>query len=185
MTVPSTDAGNRPDEFALAFLNSWDPMRPVVDLLADQPSREAFLRAWFGKRQGRRLDAGALIAARDSLRRTIEDLIRGRIRSPDAERDIQQAMGKVTWRPAPAPFKIGIGFEPSPDTPLGATAPALAAFGLASLISEYGAQRLHICASSPCEEIFVDRSKPGRQRFCGKRCANRHNIAAYRARQAG
>jgi predicted RNA-binding Zn ribbon-like protein len=185
MTIPSTDAGKQPEEFALAFLNSWDPMRPVVDLLADQPSREAFLGSWFGKRQGGRLDAGALIAARDSLRRTVDDLIHGRIRPTDVERGVQQVMGRVTWQPAPASFKAGIGFEPSTDTPIEARAPALAAFGLASLMSEYGAQRLHICASSPCEEIFVDRSKPGRQRFCGKRCANRHNIAAYRARQAG
>ncbi|MEV4083585.1 CGNR zinc finger domain-containing protein [Nonomuraea fuscirosea] len=42
--------------------------------------------------------------------------------------------------------------------------------------------RLRLCAASPCQDAFVDRSRPGRRQFCSTRCANRAHAAASRAR---
>ncbi|GAA1628765.1 hypothetical protein GCM10009733_026910 [Nonomuraea maheshkhaliensis] len=43
-------------------------------------------------------------------------------------------------------------------------------------------ERLRLCAASPCQDAFVDRSRPGRRQFCSTRCANRAHAAASRAR---
>ncbi|TMR13081.1 CGNR zinc finger domain-containing protein [Nonomuraea turkmeniaca] len=42
--------------------------------------------------------------------------------------------------------------------------------------------RLRLCAARPCQDAFVDRSRPGRRQFCSTRCANRAHAAASRAR---
>ncbi|WP_433511987.1 CGNR zinc finger domain-containing protein [Nonomuraea sp. CA-143628] len=42
--------------------------------------------------------------------------------------------------------------------------------------------RLRLCAASPCQDAFIDRSRPGRRQFCSTRCANRAHAAASRAR---
>ncbi|MCK2221855.1 CGNR zinc finger domain-containing protein [Actinomadura sp. ATCC 31491] len=42
--------------------------------------------------------------------------------------------------------------------------------------------RLRRCAARPCQDAFVDRSRPGRRQFCSTRCANRAHAAASRAR---
>ncbi|SDI97303.1 CGNR zinc finger domain-containing protein [Nonomuraea jiangxiensis] len=43
-------------------------------------------------------------------------------------------------------------------------------------------ERLRLCAAGSCEDVFVDRSRPGRRQFCSTRCANRAHAAASRAR---
>jgi len=44
--------------------------------------------------------------------------------------------------------------------------------------------RLRQCAAEDCAHLHVDLSKNQSRRFCGSSCANRVNVAAYRARQA-
>ncbi|WP_433438502.1 CGNR zinc finger domain-containing protein [Nonomuraea sp. CA-141351] len=43
-------------------------------------------------------------------------------------------------------------------------------------------ERLRLCAARPCQDAFVDRSRPGKRQFCSTRCANRAHAAASRAR---
>ncbi|MEV1169058.1 CGNR zinc finger domain-containing protein [Nonomuraea sp. NPDC049784] len=43
-------------------------------------------------------------------------------------------------------------------------------------------ERLRLCAARPCQDVFVDRSRPGKRQFCSTRCANRAHAAASRAR---
>jgi predicted RNA-binding Zn ribbon-like protein len=43
-------------------------------------------------------------------------------------------------------------------------------------------ERLRLCAASPCQDAFIDRSRPGRRQFCSTRCANRAHATASRAR---
>ncbi|WP_089967947.1 CGNR zinc finger domain-containing protein [Lihuaxuella thermophila] len=57
---------------------------------------------------------------------------------------------------------------------------AICAFTLGRVLVEYGRERLNICASSPCEEIYVDTSKNGLQRFCSKRCSTRFHVKKHR-----
>ncbi|NRQ40778.1 CGNR zinc finger domain-containing protein [Nonomuraea sp. NN258] len=42
--------------------------------------------------------------------------------------------------------------------------------------------RLRMCGAAPCEDAFIDRSRPGRRLFCSTKCANRAHAAASRAR---
>ncbi|GCE31348.1 hypothetical protein KDA_68320 [Dictyobacter alpinus] len=60
---------------------------------------------------------------------------------------------------------------------------AASAVGLSYALEHYGKSRLRSCASEPCRDVFLDTSRNGTRRFCNDRCANRYNIAAFRARQ--
>jgi len=55
--------------------------------------------------------------------------------------------------------------------------------GLATLVCDLGADRLGVCAGSPCTNAFVDTSPNRSRRYCSERCSSRANVAAYRARQ--
>ncbi|TQR47120.1 CGNR zinc finger domain-containing protein [Paenibacillus popilliae] len=57
---------------------------------------------------------------------------------------------------------------------------AIGAFTLGRVLVEYGRERLKICASPPCEDIYVDQSKNGQQRFCSKRCSTRFHVKKHR-----
>lgn len=60
-----------------------------------------------------------------------------------------------------------------------------AALGLALALERHGRERLRVCAVESCREVFIDLSRNRSRRYCSDRCANRHNVAAYRARQRG
>lgn len=60
---------------------------------------------------------------------------------------------------------------------------ATTAMGLVTVMAEAGFERLKTCGSDSCEDVFVDLSRNQSRRYCGDRCANRENVAAYRARQ--
>ncbi len=44
--------------------------------------------------------------------------------------------------------------------------------------------RLRVCAAQTCDDVMVDLSKNRSRRFCDLSCANRTNVAAYRARRS-
>lgn len=58
-----------------------------------------------------------------------------------------------------------------------------AALGLALALQSHGRDRLRSCAADPCREVFIDLSRNRSRRYCSDRCANRHNVAAFRQRQ--
>ncbi|SEG61140.1 Conserved protein containing a Zn-ribbon-like motif, possibly RNA-binding [Nonomuraea solani] len=61
----------------------------------------------------------------------------------------------------------------------------LAVRSVAELLDVAGAgdwTRLRLCAARPCQDAFIDRSRPGKRQFCSTRCANRAHAAASRAR---
>ena len=55
--------------------------------------------------------------------------------------------------------------------------------GLATLVCDLGPDRLGVCSSQPCTDVFVDTSPNRSRRYCSERCSSRANVAAYRARQ--
>lgn len=55
--------------------------------------------------------------------------------------------------------------------------------GIATLVCDLGADRLGVCSSAPCTNVFVDASPNRSRRYCSDRCSSRANVAAYRARQ--
>ena len=60
---------------------------------------------------------------------------------------------------------------------------ASSAMSLGMVLVEFGPDRLKVCGSDSCADVFVDTSRNLSRRYCGDRCANRENVAAYRARQ--
>ncbi|RFU39517.1 CGNR zinc finger domain-containing protein [Actinomadura logoneensis] len=54
---------------------------------------------------------------------------------------------------------------------------------LSELVCSYGIGRTGVCAAPDCLRVYADTSRAGRRRFCSETCANRTNVAAYRARR--
>lgn len=51
---------------------------------------------------------------------------------------------------------------------------------LALVLCDFGTARFGTCAA--CDDVFVDTTRNGRQRFCSRSCANRVHVAEHRAR---
>jgi hypothetical protein len=176
-----------PKAFALAFINTYDPVRPVTDLLADPEYARVFLGEWcemdwdldWGK-VARRLQL-----FRDDLRAKLIRFIGGELPLEDFTHYLDQKLMHWPWIARPiAERSFHVLFVPSPHLQPAQHVEAVVTRALADLIAELGPERLRQCQSRPCEEIFADRSKSGRQRFCGKRCATRFNVAMFRKRRA-
>jgi predicted RNA-binding Zn ribbon-like protein len=59
----------------------------------------------------------------------------------------------------------------------------VSAMGLATLLADFGRERLGICQADDCEDVFVDTSRNRSRRYCTDTCSSRTNVAAYRARR--
>jgi len=62
---------------------------------------------------------------------------------------------------------------------------ASTAMGLANLVCDYAMSRVGVCRAAGCECVYVDVSRNAQRRFCSDTCANRTNVAAFRARARG
>lgn len=71
-----------------------------------------------------------------------------------------------------------------PSAPLADRMAVDTAMAFIDLIRSGQLGRLRQCAAEDCAHLHVDLSKNQSRRFCGSSCANRVNVAAYRARQA-
>jgi predicted RNA-binding Zn ribbon-like protein len=60
---------------------------------------------------------------------------------------------------------------------------AEAAFGLALLVTEQGAERLGRCSASSCNQAFFDLTTNRTRQYCSTRCATRTNVAKFRSRK--
>ena len=58
-----------------------------------------------------------------------------------------------------------------------------AIFGLATIVAQFGADRLGICTLAACHDVFIDASTNPSRRYCSDHCASRANVTAFRARQ--
>lgn len=180
-------AEREPGAFALAFINSYDPMRDVVDLLANPEHARVFLSEWCEMDWD--LDWGKIARRlqlfRDDLRAAFIRFVTGELVLADFTQYLDLKLAHWPWiaRPVADDKTFRMTFIPSPQLKPAQHVEAVVTRGLADLLAEFGPERLHQCESSPCEEIFVDQSKSGRQRFCGKRCATRFNVAMFRKRK--
>ncbi|MPZ88199.1 MAG: CGNR zinc finger domain-containing protein [Nitriliruptorales bacterium] len=73
----------------------------------------------------------------------------------------------------------------SPGAPLVDRVTAGTTMALAVVVCDYGLQRLGSCASSTCQDVFIDTSRNAQRRYCCGGCSNRSNVRAYRARAQG
>jgi predicted RNA-binding Zn ribbon-like protein len=73
----------------------------------------------------------------------------------------------------------------SPEAPLADRMAVEAAMAMVDVIRSKELDRLRVCAASDCADVMVDLSKNRSRRFCDTTCANRTNVAAFRARRSG
>jgi predicted RNA-binding Zn ribbon-like protein len=69
------------------------------------------------------------------------------------------------------------------EAPIAQRLAAIAAMGLAVVVSDFGHERLGICNADDCRDVYVDTSRNRSRRYCDESCASRTNVAAFRARQ--
>ncbi|CAA9292197.1 MAG: hypothetical protein AVDCRST_MAG41-4458 [uncultured Corynebacteriales bacterium] len=77
--------------------------------------------------------------------------------------------------------KLHLHYAPAEADPLHRVQ-ASTAMGLAIVLCDYGMARLGVCRATDCECVYVDVSRNAQRRFCSESCANRTNVAAFRAR---
>lgn len=70
-----------------------------------------------------------------------------------------------------------------PDAPLAQRFAVEAAMAMADVVRMGELSRFRTCAADDCDDVLVDLSKNRSRRFCGAGCANRTNVAAFRARR--
>lgn len=68
-----------------------------------------------------------------------------------------------------------------PDASFGLTLAGATSAAAAQFLCERGMHRLGRCADAGCGRAFVDRSRPGRQRYCSPNCANRDAVRRHRS----
>jgi predicted RNA-binding Zn ribbon-like protein len=155
---------------------------PDGDLLPDVASLDAYAARW-GWTGSRRGDAGeleAVRALRPVLRRLWEldadatvDLVNELLRRAGA---LPQLVRHDGW-----PYHL---HATPPEAPLADRMAVEAAMAFVDVVRQGELGRRRICDAPNCGDVFVDLSKNQSRRYCGAACANRVNVAAYRARRA-
>jgi predicted RNA-binding Zn ribbon-like protein len=69
------------------------------------------------------------------------------------------------------------------DAPLADRMAVEAAMAFVDVIRQSEFARLQVCAADTCGDVLIDLSKNRSRRFCSTSCANRTNVAAFRARR--
>ncbi|HEX7105310.1 MAG TPA: CGNR zinc finger domain-containing protein [Acidothermaceae bacterium] len=73
----------------------------------------------------------------------------------------------------------------SPNAPLADRMAVEAAMAFVDVVRQGELDRLRVCDADDCADVLVDLSKNHSRRYCSTTCANRVNVAAFRARNAG
>lgn len=174
-------------EFVLAFLNSSDRVQHGNDLFKSPERCETFFASLGLARSDVNWSAATpkIKAARDELREVFLDLTAVEPDYATLSTRLNSLLDNTRWSGAvrPGETELDIVFGPHQNQPYEKRITALAVAALVRITGEIGPERMRACQSSPCNVLYVDQSKAGRQRYCSKRCANRVNVAAHRARK--
>jgi predicted RNA-binding Zn ribbon-like protein len=154
---------------------------PDDDALVTPADLDAFLDAWSwtGTRRADDAELAAVRALRPRLRRLW-----------DADEDGVAAEVNAMLREAGAlPQLVTHGdwgyhlHATPPDAPLADRMAVEAAMALVDVVRLGELDRLRTCGADDCADVLVDLSKNRSRRYCGTACANRVNVAAFRARR--
>ena len=165
---------------ATALVNTG---RGGAELLPDVAALDDFVATWqwTGERTHDRAELDAVRRLRSRLERLWEmtkddaaDLVNALLREAGA---LPQLVKHDGWD-----YHL---HATRPDAPLADRMAVEAAMAFTDVIRTQQLDRLRLCAADDCGNVHVDLSKNRSRRFCGTSCANRTNVAAYRARQAG
>ena len=163
---------------AAALVNTQQPER---DELPDVAALDAFVQQW-GWTGSRRSDVAELDAVRrlrPRLRRLWEldedgvvEQVNRMLREAHA---LPQLVTHDDWgyhlhaTPAQAPLADRMAVE--------------AAMALVDVVRQQELDRLSTCGADHCDDVLVDLTKNRSRRYCSTSCANRVNVAAFRARR--
>lgn len=73
----------------------------------------------------------------------------------------------------------------TPQVPLADRMAVEAAMAFVDVVRLQELDRLSVCGADDCDDVLVDLSKNRSRRYCSTSCANRVNVAAFRARRSG
>lgn len=155
------------------------------DGLSDPAALERFVRewGWTGARRGDVRELEQVRALRPRLRRLWElgaaadtDAVAAEVNAMLREhRVLPQLVTHGDW-----------GYHlhaTDPDAALAERMAVEAAMALVDVVRQGELDRLRVCDASDCDDVLVDLSKNRSRRYCSTACANRVNVAAFRARR--
>jgi len=174
---------DEPVQMAVALINSIDVVTGEEQLETAE-DLATFIAVWDGDW------FGADLSPSDSDLREVRAL-RSRLREVFTAADDREAAASlnalledVSATPRVSVHGEGphLHFEPEGSSParwLG----AVGAMGLTTALIEGGFERFGRCASTTCDDVFVDTSRNRSRLNCSDSCTTRENVAAYRRRQ--
>jgi predicted RNA-binding Zn ribbon-like protein len=163
---------------AAALVNTQQAER---DELADLASLDLFVQrwGWSGSRRGDAAELDAVRQLRPRLRRLWEldedgvvELVNLILREARA---LPQLVAHDDW---------GYHLHATPSqAPLADRMAVEAAMAFVDVVRQQELDRLSICTAGDCDDVLVDLTKNRSRRYCSTSCANRVNVAAFRARR--
>ncbi len=164
---------------AAALVNTQQRER---DELTDVASLDAFVQqwGWTGSRRGDAAELDAVRRLRPTLRRLWEldedgvvELVNQMLREAGA---LPQLVTHDDW---------GYHLHATPSqAPLADRMAVEAAMAVVDVVRLQQLDRLSTCSADDCDDVLVDLTKNRSRRYCSTSCANRINVAAFRARRA-
>lgn len=167
-------------------------LRAAVDLVntgeePDTLTTVGQLDAWYaehgytGRRDGDAAELGALRALRPVLRELLTadrdraaELVNAMLADAEALPRLARHDG-LDWHIHAVPA----------DAPLDRRVVVESAMAMVDVIRADELSRMSVCSAVDCEGLVLDLSRNRSRRFCSTTCANRHAVAAYRARRRG
>jgi predicted RNA-binding Zn ribbon-like protein len=155
--------------------------QPGEDRLPDPAALEAFARTWgwTGVRRGDADELAGVRALRPRLRRLWEldeDGVAEHVNAMLREaRVLPQLVTHGDW-----------GYHLHATDPAAALADRMAveaAMAMVDVVRQGELDRLRVCGAGDCQDVVVDVTKNRSRRYCSTACANRVNVAAFRARR--
>ena len=174
---------DEPVRMAVALINSIDVVTGEDELQTPEDVG-TFIDAWDGDWLGgeRRLSDSDLHEVR-ALRSRLREVFTA-ADEREAAASLNAVLEDVSATPRVSVHGEGphLHFEPeggSPSRWLG----AVGAMGLTTALIEGGFERFGRCASTTCDDVFVDTSRNRSRLHCSDSCTTRESVAAYRRRQ--
>jgi len=164
---------------AAALVNTQQRGR---DDLADLAALDAFVQEW-GWTGSRRRDAAELRAVR-ALRPRLRQLWEL------DEEGVVERVNRMLRDGGALPQLVTHGswgyhlHATPPQAPLADRMAVEAAMAFVDVVRQHELGRLSRCGADDCDDVLVDLSKNRSRRYCSASCANRVNVAAFRARQS-
>jgi predicted RNA-binding Zn ribbon-like protein len=165
---------------AIDLANTWDEYLDDPERLPDVSELRRFCRELgVGEESG--IDADDLDAVR-GVRERLRAVLTGD--PPERTRALAQWTAELPVRAAveDADGVPHLRLTAPEDAPPAERLAVRSVADLLDLAASGDWERLRLCAAHPCQDAFIDRSRPGRRQFCSTRCANRAHAAASRAR---